>query len=146
MCRNDNVVTGKSTGRGLSGDRLKGTGLDLEVDADAFVEEEELVGGRNQDGIVGFEKTNTKNNWILKITNDDARNLEGKAGPKVVLDNGSSFGLHQLFGGREDPGSVALIEQLRATQRISSNNNVVSFGGLLENRIINNIKGRTAIH
>jgi len=67
--RNDNVVTGKSTGRGLSGDRFSGTGLDLEVDADAFVEEEELVGGRNQDGIVGFEKTNTKNNWIISEEN-----------------------------------------------------------------------------
>jgi hypothetical protein len=57
----NDLVTGKGSGGGLGGDRFEGTGLDLEVDADAVIEEKELVGSRNQNGIVGLEKLNAQN-------------------------------------------------------------------------------------
>ena len=86
--------------------------MDLKVDADALVEEEKLVGSRDQDGVVGFKETNTQNDGILKITNDDAGDFEGDAGSKVELNNGGALRFHELLRGRHDPGLVTFIKKL----------------------------------
>ena len=92
--KDNNVDTGKRTGTGLGGDGREGTRLDLEVDADALVVEEQLVGGRYQDGVFGLEKANTQNDGVLKIADDDAGYVEGEAGAEVELDDGDALGLH----------------------------------------------------
>lgn len=110
--RDNNVITGEGAGGWFGGDGLKGTRLDPEINADAMIEEQELVGSRDQDGIGGLEEVHAQNNRVRKIMNDDTGGLEGKAGAEMELDDGDALGGHDFLGGRHNLRLATVVEEL----------------------------------